>query len=72
MDSIIELIEQLNSIVWGWPMLILILGVSMFLSLGLKLMSILKVGSAFKLMWHGRKSEGEGEIPPYQANPELV
>lgn len=67
MDSIIELIEQLNSIVWGWPMLILILGVGIFLSLGLKLMPILKVGSAFKLMWHGRKSEGEGEIPPYQA-----
>lgn len=70
MDSIIELIEQLNSIVWGWPMLILILGVGIFLSLGLKLMPILKVGSAFKLMWHGQRSGGESQ--PQQANLELV
>ena len=67
MDSIITLVEQINGIVWGWPMLVLIMSVGLFLSIGLKLMPILKVGSAFKLMWQGRKSGENGEIPPYQA-----
>jgi AGCS family alanine or glycine:cation symporter len=52
-------------------MLILILGVGFFLSLGLKLMPILKIGTGFKLLWSGRKAsaddESQGEIPPFQA-----
>ncbi|PJC87291.1 sodium:alanine symporter family protein [Vibrio sp. HA2012] len=67
MDLITGVISQINGIVWGWPMLILILGIGIYLSLGLKLFPILQLGSAFKLLWDGRSSTGEGEIPPYQA-----
>jgi AGCS family alanine or glycine:cation symporter len=67
MEFISDLIGQLNGIVWGWPMLILILGVGIYLSLGLKLFPILQLGSAFKLLWNGRSASGDGEIPPYQA-----
>ena len=50
-------------------MLVLILGVGLFLSLGLKLMPIFKIGYGFKLLWSGRKADEEhkGEIPPFQA-----
>ncbi|OUR67721.1 sodium:alanine symporter family protein, partial [Marinomonas sp. 42_23_T18] len=50
---------------------ILILGVGFFMSIGLKLMPILKLGTGFKLLAGGVKAEkGEessGEVPPYQA-----
>lgn len=70
MEAISSFVGQINSLVWGPPMLVLILGVGLFLSLGLKLMPILKLGDGFRLMWQGRKATGaesEGEIPPFQA-----
>jgi len=67
MEALTNVIKSLNGIVWGWPMLVLILGVGIFLSLGLKLMPIIRIGSGFKLLWKGRHSADEGEIPPYQA-----
>lgn len=70
MDAVSTLISQINSLVWGPPMLVLILGVGLFLSFGLKLMPVLQLGSGFRLMWQGRKSTGadsDGEIPPFQA-----
>ncbi|WP_432698292.1 alanine/glycine:cation symporter family protein [Marinobacterium sp. YM272] len=71
MAALESLISSINGIVWGPLMLILILGVGFFLSLGLKLMPILKIGTGFKLLWSGRKAsagdESQGEIPPFQA-----
>ncbi|BBB26897.1 alanine/glycine:cation symporter family protein [Amphritea japonica] len=71
MEAITSVIGAINSIVWGPMMLVLILGVGLFLMLGLKLMPILKLGTGFKLLWSGRSADGEalkeGEIPPYQA-----
>jgi len=67
METLTNVIKSLNGIVWGWPMLVLILGVGIFLSLGLRLMPIVRIGSGFRLMWKGRRSVDQGEIPPYQA-----
>ena len=71
MEALSSIIGEINGIVWGWPMLILILGVGFFMSLGLKLMPILKLGTGFKLLAGGTSAkkgeESEGEIPPYQA-----
>ena len=71
MEALSSIIGEINGIVWGWPMLILILGVGFFMSLGLKLMPILKLGTGFKLLAGGTRAkqgeESEGEIPPYQA-----
>lgn len=71
MEAIESLITTINGIVWGPMMLVLILGVGLFLSLGLKLVPILKLGTGFRLMWGGRSAaEGDqeqGEIPPFQA-----
>lgn len=71
MEALTDIIGQINSIVWGPMMLVLILGVGLFLQLGLRLMPILKLGTGFKLMWGGRKAadsdKSEGEISPFQA-----
>lgn len=70
MEAISNAVSFINGLVWGPPMLVLILGVGLFLSLGLKLMPILRLGEGFRLMWQGRTggdATKEGEIPPFQA-----
>lgn len=47
MEAISNAVSYINGLVWGPPMLVLILGVGLFLSLGLKLMPILRLGKAF-------------------------
>src|SRR5690554_3833272 len=69
MEAISNFVGEINGLVWGPPMLVMILGVGLFLSLGLKLMPIMKLGSGFRLMWSGRTRGGDedGDIPPFQA-----
>ncbi|WP_297797659.1 sodium:alanine symporter family protein [uncultured Marinobacter sp.] len=70
MEAIGNFVSAVNGLVWGPPMLVMILGVGLFLSLGLKMMPVLKLGAGFRLMWKGRSgagAESEGEIPPFQA-----
>jgi AGCS family alanine or glycine:cation symporter len=64
-----NLLDQLNGIVWGVPMIIAILGVGLFLQIRLKLMPIARLGTGFKLMWEGRRAgpESEGQISPFAA-----
>ena len=69
METLSNAIEWVNEIVWGWPMLILMLGTGFLLQTGLKLMPIRKVGFSFGMMWKGRSPAkgGEGEISPFNA-----
>lgn len=71
MDVLTAWIKAINSVVWGPVMLMLILGVGLFLMLGLKGMPIRKLGAGFSLMWRGRASnqedEREGELSPFNA-----
>ncbi|MDO9322570.1 MAG: sodium:alanine symporter family protein [Pseudomonas sp.] len=69
MESINALVNDLNALVWGPPMLVLILGCGLFLMLRLKFMPLTKVGAGFILMWRGRKrgDAESGEISPFQA-----
>ncbi|MDK8462245.1 sodium:alanine symporter family protein [Marinobacter sp. SS13-12] len=68
MEALESFFGSINALVWGPPMLVMILGVGLFLSIGLKLMPVLKLGAGFRLMWKGRTGvESEGEIPPFQA-----
>ncbi|UTW09089.1 alanine/glycine:cation symporter family protein [Pseudomonas benzenivorans] len=69
MEFITHLVNQINGLVWGPPMLVAILGTGLFLMLRLKLMPLSKIGAGFALMWQGRKKDDEasGEISPFQA-----
>jgi alanine or glycine:cation symporter, AGCS family len=66
-DAINTGLTWLNGIVWGVPMLVLILGVGLFLTIGLKLRSIANVPLSFWMLWRGRRPEGSGEITPFNA-----
>jgi len=67
MEIVKNLVDQLNGIVWGPYMLVLILGVGLFLMLGLKLMPLIRLGYGFRMLWRGREGLGEGEISPFNA-----
>ena len=54
MEALTKLVGDLNSIVWGVPMLILILGVGLYLTFGLRLLTIIKIPFGFDLLWKGR------------------
>ncbi len=69
METLSNLVSQVNSVVWGPMMLVLILGTGFFLQIGLKVMPLRKIGSGFKLLWQGRKTGAaeDGEISPFAA-----
>lgn len=62
-----EILEYVSGIIWGPAMLALLLGVGIYLTLGLKLMPWRKTGTALAMLWKGRKAEGDGDITPFQA-----
>ena len=68
MEQIQPFISLINSYAWGVPMLVLILGTGLFLSVGLKFMSIARIPFGFRLLWKGRiPGEDAGEISPFNA-----
>jgi len=68
MQAISDLVSDINGIVWGPLMLVIILGTGLLLQAGLKFMPIRKLGFGFALLWKGReKGSSEGEISPFDA-----
>ncbi|WP_418303121.1 alanine/glycine:cation symporter family protein [Paraurantiacibacter namhicola] len=49
------------------PMTLVLLGIGMWIMIGLRFYPIVKLGSAFKGLFAGRKSDGDGEISPFAA-----
>lgn len=68
MEALSNIVSEINGVVWGAPMLVLILGVGLFLQIGLKFMPIARLGYGFRLLWQGREMESDkGEISPFNA-----
>ncbi len=67
MEWIVSSVKTINGMVWGVPMLVMILGTGIFLMLGLRFMPLQKVAYAFRQLWQGRVSNQTGEIPPFSA-----
>lgn len=62
-----QIIDTMREVIWGPGMLALLLGTGIYLSIGLKGISITKIPYAFKQLFKGRKGSGEGEISPFNA-----
>jgi AGCS family alanine or glycine:cation symporter len=62
-----QLIDTINGAVWGPVMLILLLGTGIYLTIGLRGISITHIPFAFRQLFKGRKGSGEGEISPFNA-----
>ncbi|MCP9337824.1 alanine/glycine:cation symporter family protein [Stutzerimonas xanthomarina] len=69
MEFLQNLVNSVNGLVWGPPMLVLILGTGFFLMVMLKFMPLSHIGTGFALIWRGRVKGDEetGEISPFQA-----
>ena len=67
MDLLNQIVGEINGIVWGVPMLVLILGTGVYLTLGLRGITFRKIGYAFKRLWGGREGQGQGDISPFNA-----
>lgn len=62
-----EFIQTVNSWAWGPVMLVLLLGTGIYLSVGLRFMTLKKIPVALRLLLQGRKGKGEGDISPFSA-----
>ena len=62
MDFLFTLVEKINSIVWGPPMIVLIIGVGAFLTIRLAAVQFRNLGYSIKSALSGRSSQGEGDI----------
>lgn len=68
METITNLIETLNGLVWGKYMLVLILGTGLYLMVGLRAMPLRQLKYGFQMLWKGRKeSSDEGDVSPFNA-----
>ena len=62
-----QIVDMVNGFVWGPVMLTLLLGTGIYLTIGLKGMTISHIPYAFRQLFKGRESSGEGEITPFNA-----
>ncbi|MCA0909647.1 alanine/glycine:cation symporter family protein [Qipengyuania gaetbuli] len=77
-ERLVEPVTNVSDFIWvgTWngaevlpfpPMTIVLLGMGLWIMVGLKFYPILKLGTAIKGLFAGRKSAGEGEISPFAA-----
>ncbi len=67
MEELTLKLNEISSFIWGPVMLMLLLGVGVYLSIGLKFMPWRKIGHGFKLLFSGQADKDQGEISPFQA-----
>lgn len=60
-------VDIANGFIWGQMMLCLILGTGLYLTVGLKGLTLTKIPHAFGLLFRGRKGNGDGDISPFNA-----
>jgi alanine or glycine:cation symporter, AGCS family len=67
-QSFQSLLSEISGFVWGPYMLALLLGVGIYLSIGLRFMPWRHLFGAFRELWKGRvPADGKGQITPFQA-----
>ena len=69
MDAFTNIVNQVDSFIWGPVMLVLLLGTGFYLTVGLKGMTFRRIGYGFRMLWRGRTPEEghEGQISPFNA-----
>ncbi len=68
LESFMYYLRELNNIVWGPGMLILLVGTGLYLTVGLNFFTFKNIGAGIVHTWKGRSSKStKGEITPFQA-----
>ena len=67
----LEMVQSINSVLWGPVLLILLCGTGIYYTFRLKFIQVRKFGEACKLLFGHMKFKGgerkEGEMTPFQA-----
>ena len=68
MEKVLQILGEINSFVWGPPLLILLVGTGIYLTLGSGLIQIIKLPTALKYLFSkDDDSEGEGDVSSFAA-----
>ncbi len=67
METLLHAVARLNELVWGKPMLVLILGTGLYLTLGLKGFPVRHLPRAFALLAQKPTAQDRGDVSPFQA-----
>lgn len=69
MEFISAALNAISGFVWGVPTLALLVGVGIYLTIGLKFIPWRKIPHAFASLWAGRRSDtpDQGDITPFQS-----
>ncbi|MDP5065163.1 MAG: amino acid carrier protein, partial [Haliea sp.] len=67
MQALSEFFNTINSWAWGPVMLVLLLGTGLYLSIGLRFLTLRSIPRAFRLLFVGRQGQGQGDISPFNA-----
>lgn len=67
MQELESFLREISDHIWGPVMLALLLGVGIYLTLGLRFFTFRRVITAVAILWQGRYSDKEGDITPFQA-----
>ena len=67
MEALNNLIGEVNAFAWGPPMLTMLAGTGLFLTVGLAFISWRKIPYAFKLLFSKSESDRAGEVSPFNA-----
>ncbi|PLW82606.1 sodium:alanine symporter family protein [Kineobactrum sediminis] len=62
-----DFMTTVNSWAWGPVMLALLLGTGLYLSIGLRFLTLRHIPRAFALLFAGREGHGKGDISPFSA-----
>ncbi|MBM71089.1 MAG: sodium:alanine symporter family protein [Haliea sp.] len=67
MQAFSDFVITLNGWAWGPVMLVLLLGTGLYLSIGLRFLTLRNIPRAFRLLFGGREGQGQGDISPFSA-----
>ena len=64
MQLLTQILKQINNLVWGLPLICLLLGTGIYFTFKLRLIQLTKLKLAFKCIF--KKHEGEGDVSSFQ------
>ena len=69
METFVNLFKEADAFIWGPVMLVFLLGTGLFLTLGLRGITVSRVAYGFGMLWRGRGPEpgSEGQTSPFNA-----
>lgn len=67
LEQINELLTAINDLVWGAPLIILLLGTGIYFTWRLKLLQLTRLKLAFSLIFRKEETEKEGDVSSFQA-----